>query len=192
MIYSVPSPTPIEAPIPVPEPEPEPVPEEEPVPIKKKTPDKFKDEDRPPKKRPPVTRPGKDAPEKEKREFVNAQPGVIARPRGRLNGKQVWLIEYWPYRKQDRMVLMGEPPAGAEPAKGKGSTKRGAVLLRGAPPKKPIHSDTGAVDDVITVTASGKVKIKHVKDPAVRRRKKTFDLGGGVEIDGKGRGHIKL
>lgn len=98
-----------------------------------------------------------------KREFLGNVQGLIARRRGELNGKSVWLVDYYPYGDNNKMVLMGEPPKGAQPARGKGSLQESATLLFGVPPNKALYRDTGAVDDILTAYGN-RILVKSVKD----------------------------
>jgi hypothetical protein len=146
----------------------------------------------------PVPKPG--ATEKEKREFANSVDGLVARRRGELNGQSLWLIDYYPYGDKDKMTLLGSPPKGAKPASGKGSLKASATLIRGIPPSKPLYRDTGAVDDIIS-HKDGKIVVESVPDEKVKRGRgrppkarnvMAIDVGGGIEVDKHGRGHIKI
>ncbi|MBU1173075.1 MAG: hypothetical protein KKD44_26225, partial [Proteobacteria bacterium] len=116
-----------------------------------------------------ILRPSPDAPEKDKRDFVNNAEGIVARRRGELRGQAVWLIDLYPYGPKDKMVLLGEAPEGATPASGKGSLKESATLIRGIPPDKPLYRDTGAVDDIISARGK-KILVTSVRDKETSRR----------------------
>jgi len=121
-----------------------------------------------------LPRPALNAPDEEKRSYLEKVEGFVARRRGALQGKSVWRVNYYPYGKSDEMVVLGPAPKGAKLATGKGSVARSATLLKGIPPKKPIYSDTGAVDDIIS--ADGKrIIIQSVQDKNIAAR---HALGG--------------
>jgi hypothetical protein len=86
-----------------------------------------------------------------------------------LNGKPVYLIDYYPYGPKDKMVTFTKP-RGVKEASGEGSVQRSATLIRGIPPGKPIYSNTGAVDDIITAKGN-KIEVTSVKDEAVKRKR---------------------
>ena len=180
------------------------------------------------------------ASDKDKRAYLAKVKEFKSMPNGKREGQDVWLVNYYPYGTKDRMVLLGAKPEGATLARGKGSLQKTAILLKGKPPEKPIHEDTGAVDDVITAqgkdikvtsrrdksvkikakprqlkTAPANTKLikksetpqainaKELKQKELKEKKlkpsrsgivkvRTFDIGGGIEIDKTGRGHIKL
>ena len=85
-----------------------------------------------------------------------------------MQGKSVWRVNFYPYGPKDEFIILGPAPAGAKLATGTGSVSRSATLLKGVPPKKPIYSDTGAVDDVIT-SRGNKIIITSVKDKGRRK-----------------------
>jgi len=99
----------------------------------------------------------------------------VARRRGTLNGKAVYHVNYYPYRPEDRIILIGKPPEGIRPASGKGSVRRSATLISGIPPAKPIRSDTGAVDDIITSEGKG-INVISVQDTEARKPKLRITL----------------
>ena len=161
----VPTPTSVPVPVPVPQPQPKPAPAP-PPPVT----------EIPPKPPPPVPgvpppprgfilppAPASNAPDEEKRAYLEKVEGLVARRRGQLGGKSVWLINFYPYGKADHITIVGAAPKGAKLATGKGSVSRSATLLKGIPPKKPIYSDTGAVDDVITARGR-RIIISSVRD----------------------------
>ncbi len=154
------TPGPKPPPKPPPKPKPRPVPE---IPIK------------PPVKPPSrLFFPGKGIPTREadKRQLLAKVKGFVARRRGALGGQSVWRINYYPYRPKDTLVLLGAAPEGARLITGRGSVAASAILLRGVPPTKPIYSDTGAVDDIISAQGRriivGSVKDTGILNPRVK------------------------
>lgn len=119
-----------------------------------------------------------------------------------LNGKPLYLVDYYPYGPKDKLVMF-EPPRGVKEASGAGSVQNSATLIKGIPPGKPIFSNTGAVDDVITASGN-KITVTSVRDPEVQPRHrgrppKAFKLPKMVEQeDGivynpkTGKGHLKI
>ena len=81
----------------------------------------------------------------------------------------MWRVNYYPYGQDDHITIVGAAPRGAKLAVGKGSVSASAVLIKGMPPQKPIYSDTGAVDDVITAHGR-RIIIQSVKDKGVGQR----------------------
>jgi len=158
-----------------------------------------------------MDKPKPDDDDKKKQAFLKTVPGVVARRRGEVNktidGKvervPVYLIDFYPWGPKDKMVMY-EKPYGVKEARGKGSVQKSATLLRGIPPKDPIVSNTGAVDDVITVSGK-KVKVTSVRDKDIKSAKfkmpkpKPFkipqmvDNGDGIVYNKRtGRGHLKI
>jgi hypothetical protein len=191
-------------------PKPQPVPKPQPKPKPEiKTEIKIKEKQR------TKILPNKTSSDEEKRAFLKTVSGIVARRRGMLNGKAVYHVNYWPYKPENRIILLGEPPEGIRPAEGKGSVQDSATLISGIPPKKPIFSNTGAVDDVISSGGGRIITIRSIKDREVKRKytpknadepkydyripnkrrpvniPKPHDLGSGVEETRYGR-HIRL
>jgi len=153
-----------------PAPEPQPQPEPAPKPQSTKTPAPVKPVTPKPPLRPRILiPPSPTASDKEKRDYINKAEGVIARRRGSLGGKDVWLVRTYPYRPQDKLVILGAAPEGAKVIRGAGSTDATAVVLRGKAPTKTLFSDTGAVDDFIIPTQTRKLRIRSVRDTSNRR-----------------------
>jgi hypothetical protein len=116
-----------------------------------------------------------------------------------LNGKPVYLVDFYPYGPKDKLVMF-QRPRGVKEASGKGSVKASATLLRGTPPSKPIFSNTGAVDDIISANGKG-IKVTSVKDTTVQHKRKSnkpfrmpkmVEQEDGIVYSPKtGRGHLK-
>lgn len=152
-----------------------------------------------------VDKPDDKAPDKEKQKFIDKVKGMIARRRGKLHSKPIWLIDYYPYGPKDKMVMTTRPQ-GAQDASGKGSLARSAVLLKGIPPKGELFRNTGAVDDIISASG-GKINVRSVRDRDVKnmherqnrkirrmmKQGKMIDSGDGIEYSTRtGRGRLKL
>jgi len=69
------------------------------------------------------------------------------------------------------------------------------------PGDKRLFWDEGAIDDIVRSEKGKQIIVRSVPDKAVKRKripkytnkvKRTFDAGGGIEADRKGRGHIKV
>jgi hypothetical protein len=160
---------PVPVPVPVPVPEPAPAPQLEPMPKQTKTKIKIKTDT---KYRDRYLKPDKNAPDKKKQEFLAGVKGIVARRRGELNGKPLYLVNYYPYGEKDKLVMF-EKPDGVKEASGPGSVQASATLIRGVGPSKPIFSNTGAVDDIISTDKGNKIKIEHVHDTEAEKHKNT-------------------
>lgn len=197
-------PEPAPKPSPRPEPAPQPSPKPAPTPKPEPKPEPETPAPTPTPKRVGLPRPpGSNASDDKKREFLAAVQGFVANRRGELNGKPIWYVDFYPYDgKKDRLILHGKLPKGAKPVSGKGSVKR-SLYGKGVMPKREIWRDTGAVDDVVTPSGRGVVIRSVAGNPYTENKKqkeqsktgmvvRTRDLGGGIEMDKKGRAHIKL
>lgn len=170
-----PAPSPEPAPAPAPQPQPQPVPQPTPTPAPMPTPQPMPEPlptavEAPKEilpKIPKLIPPSKGASDEEKRKFLEEVPGFTARRRGELNEEDVWRIRYFPYGKGDKLVIVGEPPPGVKIARGKGSVKRSATVVKGIGPTRRIYTDTGAVDDIIIPTGEKSVTVRSVKDTTV-------------------------
>ena len=112
-----------------------------------------------------MMKPEDDAPDKVKQRFLDSQVGISGYRKGALNGESIWHIWYYPYDRDDRLIVHGAPPKGFVTFTGEGSVKKTARLSRGVPPVHEIREDTGAVDEVIMPTQDERgIIVKSVKD----------------------------
>ncbi len=136
------------------------------------------------KEPPPKIFPPSGATDKQKRQFLDRTAGLIARRRGSLGGKSVWRVWHYPYRPQDKLVIVGPPPAGARVVTGKGSVGQSATVIKGLAPTSPLYDDTGAVDDLIIPTGKNDIRIQSVRDKGISERTPRIS-GGSLRISPK-------
>lgn len=127
----------------------------------------------------PLRLPKGDMTDRGKRRIIKNANGAIAWRMGQLHGKDRWDVIINPYSSNEHyyMVLGGAPEGAVRFAKGPRSAYQTAQMIRGKPPRRKVHVDSGITD--IHLSASGRRIKMHAKPDPEQETTGDITIGGG-------------